>query len=63
MTRQVTRKKYTADEKIRIVLEGLSGESGICELCRREESPTGLRSPFVLKPKWKRSGCFQLSVS
>jgi transposase len=41
MTRQVTRKKYTADEKIRIVLEGLSGESGICELCRREGSPPG----------------------
>jgi transposase len=34
--RQQTRKKYTAEEKIRIVLEGLRGETGITELCRRE---------------------------
>jgi transposase len=34
--RRVTRKKYTADDKIRIVLEGLRGESGIRELRRRE---------------------------
>ena len=31
-----TRKKYTAEEKIRIVLEGLRGEVTIAELCRRE---------------------------
>jgi transposase len=31
-----TRKKYSAEEKIRIVLEGLRGESTIAELCRRE---------------------------
>lgn len=31
-----TRRKYTAEEKIRIVLEGLRGEEGIAELCRRE---------------------------
>jgi len=34
--RQQTRKKYTAEEKIRIVLEGLRGETSITELCRRE---------------------------
>jgi transposase len=34
--RQQTRKKYTAEEKIRIVLEGLRGETAITELCRRE---------------------------
>jgi transposase len=34
--RQQTRKKYTAEEKIRIVLEGLRGETAIAELCRRE---------------------------
>ena len=34
--RQKTRKKYTAEEKIRIVLEGLRGETAITELCRRE---------------------------
>jgi SulP family sulfate permease len=37
----VTRKKYTADDKIRIVLEGLRGESGIRELCRREGIASG----------------------
>ena len=34
--RRRTRKKYSAEEKIRIVLEGLRGESTIAELCRRE---------------------------
>jgi len=32
--RRKTRKKYSAEEKIRIVLEGLRGENGIAELCR-----------------------------
>jgi transposase len=31
-----TRKQYSAEEKIRIVLEGLRGEDSIAELCRRE---------------------------
>jgi transposase len=31
-----TRRKYTSEEKIRIVLEGLRGEISIAELCRRE---------------------------
>ena len=31
-----TRKKYSAEEKIRIVLEGLRGEESISALCRRE---------------------------
>ena len=31
-----TRKRYSSEEKIRIVLEGLRGESTIAELCRRE---------------------------
>ena len=34
--RRHTRKKYAAEEKIRIVLEGLRGEDSIAELCRRE---------------------------
>lgn len=34
--RRHTRKKYSAEEKIRIVLEGLRGEDSIAELCRRE---------------------------
>ena len=34
--RRATRKRYSAEEKIRIVLEGLRGEASIAELCRRE---------------------------
>jgi len=34
--RRHTRKKYSAEDKIRIVLEGLRGETTIAELCRRE---------------------------
>jgi transposase len=34
--RRKTRRKYSAEEKIRIVLEGLRGEDSIAELCRRE---------------------------
>ena len=31
-----TRRKFSAEEKIRIVLEGLRGEDSIAELCRKE---------------------------
>ena len=31
-----TRRKITAEEKIRIVFEGLKGEESIAEICRRE---------------------------
>ena len=31
-----TRRKFSAEEKIRIALDGLRGESSISELCRRE---------------------------
>ena len=34
--RRATRKHYSAEEKIRIVLTGLRGEDSIAELCRRE---------------------------
>ena len=34
--RRATRKIYSAEEKIRIVLEGLSRETSIAKLCRRE---------------------------
>jgi transposase len=45
---RATRKKYTAEEKVRIVLEGLRGESTIAELCRKE----GLHSN--LYNKWSK---------
>ena len=31
-----TRRKYSSEEKIRIVIEGMRGETSIAELCRRE---------------------------
>ncbi len=52
--RRQTRRQHNAEEKIRIVLEGLRGEETIAELCRREgiaqrlilprAYPTGLES-------------------
>jgi len=34
--KKATRRKFSADEKIRIVLEGLRGQQSIAEICRRE---------------------------
>lgn len=34
--KRATRKQYSGEEKIRIVLNGLRGEDSIAELCRRE---------------------------
>ena len=34
--RRRTRTKYSAEEKIRIVLDGLRGEDSIASICRRE---------------------------
>ena len=40
--RRATRKQYNAEEKIRIVLEGLRGDDSIAELCRREGISQGV---------------------
>ena len=40
--RRKTRKKYSSEEKVRIVLEGLRGEESIATLCRREGIPSNL---------------------
>ena len=40
--RRKTRKKYSSDEKVPIVLEGLRGEESIATLCRREGIPSNL---------------------
>src|SRR5215475_5349035 len=34
--RRATRRHFSAEDKIRLVLEGLRGEDSIAELCRRE---------------------------
>ena len=49
--RRATRRRFSAEEKIRIVLDGLRGEDSVAELCRREAIParpkrqTKARSP------------------
>ena len=40
--RRQTRKRYAAEEKIRIVLAGLRGENSIAELCRQEGISQGI---------------------
>ena len=34
--RRATRRQYSAEEKVRIVIAGLRGEDGVAELCRKE---------------------------
>ena len=43
--RRATRRHYSAEEKIRIVLDGLRGEHSIAELCRREGIAEGCIIP------------------
>jgi transposase-like protein len=40
--RRATRRQFSAEDKIRTVLEGLRGEDSIAELCRREGSVQNL---------------------
>jgi transposase len=47
--RRAARRKFSAEEKIRIILEGLRGEESISELCRREAV-----SPSIYY-KWSKS--------
>jgi len=44
-TKQVTRRRFTPEEKVRIVIEGIRGEIPISVLCRRE----GIRSNVYYK--------------
>ena len=45
--RRATRRHYSAENKIRIVLEGLRGEDSIAELCRREGINSNVYIPLV----------------
>lgn len=47
--KRATRRKFSAEEKIRIVLEGLRGEIPISDLCRRE----GIASSIYYK--WSKA--------
>ena len=45
--RRNTRKKFSSEEKIRIVLEGMKREIPVTELCRREEIATAVYYSWV----------------
>jgi len=48
--RRATRKQYDAEEKIRIVLEGLRGEESIAALCRARGLPRAFSSALRAGP-------------
>ena len=50
--RRKTRRKFSSEEKIRIVLDGLRGEYSIAELCRKEGINNNLYCPS--SNKWNR---------
>ncbi len=51
--RRKTRKKYNAEDKIRIVIDGLRGEMSVAELCRKEGISQGL---YYKSPKGDKHG-------
>jgi transposase len=55
--RRATRRHFSAEDKIRIVLVGLRGEDSIAELCRSAQRP-GARVPQVVQgsnPRYRSS--------
>ncbi len=46
--RPVTRRHFSAEDKIRIVLEGLRGEESIAEICHREVIASSMYYVFGL---------------
>ena len=48
--RRKTQRKFSSEEKIRIVLDGLRGEYSIAELCRREKINSNLYCHWVNVP-------------
>ncbi len=54
--RRATRRQFSAEEKIRIVLDGLRGEESIAELCRREGIASSMYYGWIIPPP-RRPGC------
>ena len=52
-TRQVTRRKFPTEEKIRIVLEGIRGEVAVSELCRRGGIHPTIYYNWLKEHAWK----------
>ena len=51
--RRATRRHFSAEDKIRIVLEGLRGEDSISELCRCEGIASSMYYGWVGRSSWK----------
>jgi transposase len=60
--RRATRKQYSAEEKIRIVLDGLRGEASIAELCRREGIAEGLYYSWSKRSSWRPANVAWLAI-
>ena len=60
--KRATRKQYSAEEKIRIVLDGLRGEDSIAELCRKEGISQEASMISGRKTLWRqaRSGLLEI---
>jgi transposase len=52
--RRATRRQYSAEEKIRIVIAGLRGEDSIAELCRKEGINQNLYYRWSKRTSWRR---------
>jgi transposase-like protein len=52
--KRATRKNYSPEEKIRIVLDGLRGEDSIAELCRHEGNIKESIRKSSRKTSWRR---------
>ncbi len=53
--RRATRWHFSAEEKIRIVLEGLRGEESIAEICRREGIASSMYIMAGQKSSWRQA--------
>jgi transposase len=58
--RRGTRRHFSSEDKIRIVLEDLRGEDSIAELCRREGIASSMY--YVLRSEGRRCAGQQVSV-
>ena len=57
LVRNIRRKHHAAEEKIRIVLDGLRGETSIAELCRREGIAESMCITLGRRINGRRSFC------
>ena len=57
--RRNTRRKFSTEEKIRIVLDGLRGENSVAELCRQEGNQS--QSLLPLEQRFPGGGCQTVS--